>query len=145
MVTQNSLIITERISIPLSEINFSAIRASGPGGQSVNKTSTAVELRFAIAPSSLPERVKSRLFAISDRRLNAAGVIVIKSTQHKSQKRNKDEALSRLSKMIIKASSVQKVRRPTKPTRASVKRRLDGKARRSAVKAERGRVKGFED
>ena len=142
METSSKLVINEQISVQLNEIEFSAIRASGPGGQHVNKTNSAVELRFAIAPSSLPEHVKSRLFAISDRRLNASGIIVIKSGGHKSQKRNKDEALKRLSQMIRKAIFVPKARRPTKPTRGSVKRRLDSKAKRSAVKATRSKVRG---
>jgi len=145
MVTPNSLIINERISIPLSEIKFSAVRASGPGGQHVNKTNTAIELRFAIAPSSLPETIKSRLFAITDRRLNAAGVIVIKSGAHKSQKRNKDEACDRLSRLIAKAAEKPKYRRATRPTRASVKRRLKSKSRRSEIKITRRRVKGDDD
>lgn len=145
MATQSKLVINERISIPLSEISFSAIRASGPGGQHVNKTSSAVELRFAVAQSSLPEHIKSRIFAISDRRLNASGVIVIKSQGHKSQVRNKDEALERLAQMIRQAIFVPKKRRPTKPTRGSVKRRLDGKAKRSAIKTNRRKVRGTED
>ena len=145
METHSKFEINEQISLSLSEIEFSAIRASGPGGQSVNKTSSAIELRFAVAPSSLPESIKSRMFAISDRRLNALGVVVIKSGSHKSQKRNKDEALERLRQMILRAAAVQKKRRPTKPTRASVRKRLDGKAKRGAVKATRRRVSDGED
>jgi len=140
MVTQSRLDINERIFIPLREIEFSAIRASGPGGQHVNKTSNAVELRFSVAKSSLPEIIKSRLFAISDRRLNAAGVIVIKSGGHKSQKRNKDEALDRLRQMILKATIMPKKRHPTRPSRSSVKKRLDSKAKRGAIKSSRGKV-----
>lgn len=145
MAILSSLQINEQISLPLSEIEFSAIRASGPGGQSVNKTSSAIELRFAIAPSSLPENIKSRLFAISDRRLNALGVIVIKSGSHKSQKRNKDEALERLRQMILKTTIIRKKRRATKPTRASVKKRLDSKAKRGAVKITRRKVRGGDE
>ena len=145
METPNSLIISPNISIALGEIEFSAIRAQGPGGQHVNKTNSAVELRFAIAPSSLPETIKSRLFAISDRRLNSSGVIVIKSGSHRSQIRNKEEALTRLQAMIRKAVEVQKPRRQTKPTKGSVKRRLEHKTRRSAVKSLRGRVKNTDD
>lgn len=140
MATDNNLIISERVSIPLSEIDFSAVRASGPGGQHVNKTNSAVELRFAIAPSSLPEHVKSKLFAITDRRLNAAGVIVIKSQRHKSQKLNKDDACARLLEIIQKATEKRKYRVKTRPTRSSVRKRLDSKSKRSAIKSSRGKV-----
>ena len=141
----NSLIISERISIPLNEIEFSAIRASGPGGQSVNKTSSAVELRFAVASSSLPENVKSRLFRMNDRRLNNEGIIVIKSSVCKSQKRNKEEALKRLTDLIRRVTVVQKKRIATKPSRASVKKRLENKARRGVIKANRKPVSRTED
>lgn len=140
MATDNNLIISERISIPLSEIDFSAVRASGPGGQHVNKTNSAVELRFAIAPASLPEPVKTKLFAITDRRLNAAGVIVIKSQRHKSQKLNKDDACARLVEIIQKATQKRKYRVKTRPTRSSVRKRLDSKSKRSAIKSSRGKV-----
>ncbi len=145
MATQSSLFVTEQVSVPLSEIEFSAIRASGPGGQSVNKTSTAIELRFSVARSSLSEQVKSRLFAISDRRLNALGIIVIKSGAHKSQKRNKDEALDRLKHMILKATYVPKARKKTRPTRSSVKKRLDKKSKRSAIKVSRRKVQSGDE
>jgi len=141
----NNLIISERISIPLNEIEFSAIRASGPGGQSVNKTSSAVELRFAVASSSLPDNVKSRLFRMRDRRLSNDGVIVIKSSVHKSQKRNKEEALKRLAGLIRRVMVVQKKRIATKPSRASIKKRLENKARRGAIKANRKPVNRTED
>ena len=145
METPNSLRINERVSIPLSELEFSAVRSQGPGGQHVNKVNSAVELRFTIASSSIPEDMKSRLFAVSDRRLNSAGVIVIKSGSHRSQLRNKDEALERLADMIRKATIRQKPRRPTKPTYGSVKRRLEHKTRRSSVKSLRGRVKNSDE
>lgn len=141
----NSLYINDKISISLSEIEFSAVRAQGPGGQHVNKVNTAIELRFAIASSSLPGRIKSRLFTMSDQRINAAGVIVIKCSSHRSQIRNKEEAQIRLKEMILKANHVPKVRRATKPTYGSVKRRLAGKNRRSEVKSLRGRVKDTDD
>lgn len=140
MATDSKLIINEQISVPLSEIEFSAVRASGPGGQHVNKTNSAVELRFAIAPSSLPELVKSKLFAITDRRLNASGVIVIKSQRFKSQKLNKDDACQRLVEIIQKAIEKRKYRVKTKPTRSSVKKRLDSKAKRSNIKTTRRKV-----
>jgi len=145
MATPSSLVINEQISVPFSEIEFSAVRASGPGGQHVNKTNSAVELRFAVARSSLPELIKSRLFALSDRRLNSLGIIVIKSGSHKSQQRNKDETLERLKQMILKAAHVQKPRKKTKPSRSSIKKRLDSKAKRGAVKANRRKVRGSED
>ncbi len=145
MATQSSLTINERLLIPLSEIEFSAIRASGPGGQHVNKTNSAVELRFAIAPSSLPEQVKSKLFAITDRRLNASGVIVIKSQRFKSQKLNKDDACQRLVEIIQKATEKRKYRVKTKPTRSSVKKRLDSKAKRSNIKNTRRKVRRGDD
>ena len=145
MAISSDLHISDRIIIPVSELEFSAVRASGPGGQHVNKTNTAVELRFAIAPSSLPETVKSRLFAISDRRLNSDGIIVIKSSQHKSQKRNKDAACHRLIDMIRKAIYVPPARKATRPTRSSVKKRLDNKAKRGALKASRRAIKNSEE
>ncbi len=145
METPNSLTINERVSIPLSEIEFSAVRSQGPGGQHVNKVNSAVELRFAIASSSLPEEMKSRLFAVSDRRLSSAGVIVIKSGSHRSQLRNKDEALKRLGDMIRTATTKQKPRRATRPTKGSVIRRLEHKTRRSSVKSLRGRVRNSDD
>ncbi len=143
--TPNRLTVNERISIPFSEIEFSAVRASGPGGQHVNKTNSAVELRFAIAQSSLPEAVKSKLFAVTDRRLNAAGVIVIKSQNFKSQKLNRDEACKRLVEIITKATQKRKYRVKTKPTRSSVKKRLDSKSKRSAIKSSRGKVRGGDE
>jgi len=138
-VIPSKLYIDEKTSIRIDELEFSAVRSQGPGGQHVNKVNSAIELRFNIAASTLPETIKSRLFAISDRRLNSSGVIVIKSGSHRSQVRNKDEALERLAEMIRKAVYTPKPRRATKPTKGSIRRRLDQKTRRSKVKSLRGR------
>jgi ribosome-associated protein len=122
------------------EVEFSAIRAQGPGGQHVNKTATAVQLRFNVAASGLPEAVKSRLLALPDSRLSIDGVIVIKSQGSRSQERNKAEALARLQDLIAQAEHVPRVRRPTKPSSGSKQRRLAGKAQRAEVKSGRAKV-----
>lgn len=122
------------------EVAFIAIRAQGPGGQNVNKVSSAVQLRFDVAASSLPEAVKQRLLALADQRLNKHGVLVIKAQTARTQEQNKAEALARLHALVEAAATPEIPRKPTRPTRGSVQRRLQGKAQRSAVKAMRTRV-----
>ncbi|MRV70825.1 aminoacyl-tRNA hydrolase [Duganella sp. FT92W] len=123
-----------------AEVEFSAIRAQGPGGQNVNKVSCAVHVRFDIAASSLPEHVKQRLLAMRDSRITQEGVVVLKAQQSRSLEQNKDDALRRLQQLVDQAADVPAVRRPTRPTRASQRRRLDGKARSGQIKALRGKV-----
>jgi ribosome-associated protein len=122
-----------------SEVEISAVRAQGAGGQNVNKVSSAIHLRFDIAASSLAEDVKARLLARSDRRLSDEGVIVIKAQRHRSQELNRRDALARLNELVARAASPPVPRKPTRPTLASRERRLEGKSARSQIKA--GRAK----
>ncbi|TDQ84332.1 ribosome-associated protein [Dongia mobilis] len=131
--------VTHRIRLDESEIRESFIRASGPGGQNVNKVSSAVELRFDAKHSpNLPEGVRARLMKLAGRRLTLAGEIVITAQSHRSQELNRAEALEKLLDLIRRATVVPKTRRATKPTRASQERRMEGKAKRGAVKKLRG-------
>ena len=124
-----------------ADVEFSAIRAQGPGGQNVNKVSSAIHLRFPIAASSLPDAYKERLLALRDSRISKDGVLVLKAQQSRSQEQNKEEALRRLQEIIDSVTFLPTIRRATKPTRGSQRRRLDSKSTHSQLKQSRGKVR----
>jgi ribosome-associated protein len=126
--------------VPESEVEITAVRSSGAGGQNVNKVSSAIHLRFDIRASSLPAVVKAQLLALNDQRITRDAVIIIKSQQHRSQEMNRDEALRRLNELVNRAAVLPKPRRPTRPSRAAKKRRLEGKILRGRIKALRSKV-----
>ena len=134
------LFISHTVSIPFEEIQLTAMRSQGAGGQNVNKVSSAIHLKFDVPSSSLPEFYKERLLALRDHRITKDGVIVIKSQEHRSQELNKEAALNRLVSLIKGATVVQKTRRATKPSRSSQKKRMDKKTKHGKNKALRGRV-----
>ena len=132
--------ISSNIVLPESEIELQSIRAQGSGGQKVNKTSSAVHLRFDIKASSLPEFYKQKLLALRDSRISKDGVLVLKAQQYRTLEQNRQDALDRLLQLIKDAATVEKARRPTKPTRSSQRRRMDSKTKHSRLKQLRKRT-----
>jgi ribosome-associated protein len=128
------------LEINESEVDVTAVRAQGAGGQNVNKVSSAIHLRFDIPASSLPDGVKERLLALRDNRITQEGVLVIKAQQHRTQDMNRMDAFARLHELVNSVAAPPRVRRATKPTYASKQRRLEGKSQRSGIKALRGKV-----
>jgi ribosome-associated protein len=128
------------IEVPEEEIEFSAIRAQGAGGQNVNKVSSAIHLRFSIPDSSLPDAIKERLLRLSDQRITLDGVVVIKAQTTRSQEQNRADAIQRLNDLVNSVAVLPKVRKATKPTKSSQRKRVDSKTTRGVVKRLRGKV-----
>ena len=138
-------VVAHSLTLREEEVEFIAIRAQGAGGQNVNKVSNAIHLRFDVGASSLPDEIKEKLLQLRDQRISADGVIVIKAQQHRSLERNRIDALTRLRELIARAAFVPVVRRPTRPTRNSQRKRVDSKVRRGQVKMSRGSVDTHKD
>jgi len=135
------LVLSSNIAIPDEELDFSAIRAQGSGGQNVNKVSSAIHLRFDVAGSSLPDIYKTRLLSMNDKRITKEGVIVIKAQQFRTQEKNRQDALDRLKALITEAMVVKRARIATRPKVSAKKRRVDNKTQRGKIKALRGPVR----